>query len=1038
MKTSASLYFALALAAGAQSLDLSGAWRFRRDDTQAGITERWFGQALASDQVIKLPGTMDEGKLGLANTKAPDLADLYRPNVYEGAAWYERDIEIPADWRGKRVTIFLERCRWVTQVWLDGKPCGEPQDSLVTPHEHVLGVGLAPGRHRLTIRNDNTKAIDLGRFVSALYGGTPGNLNGIVGRIELRATPPTWIEDVFLQPDFAKKELWATVRIGNATGRRGEGKISMAVKLPGAGTKTFEGSTGQTWGEGALTEAKIMTSCGDLRWDEFTPNLFDVEVAIEPKDGQADTWRCRTGVRDLSIRGTQFAINGRPLYLRGTLECQIFPLTGYPPCDVPAWQRICKIIKSYGLNHLRFHSWCPPEAAFAAADIEGVYLQVEAPQANVNAGSDARRDAFTEAELLRIVRTYGNHPSFCTMTLGNEYGGKDAVLSHWVQMLIDEDPRHFYSSASAAQTTANRQWTETPAGRGVHGPGTMHDIRNVVASDGRPIIGHEIGQWTFFPNFDEMPKYTGVMEPRNFEIVREDLRKHGMLDQAKDFFRATGSQAMLLYKEEIELLLRTPGYAGFSLLDLHDYPSQGTALIGPLDPFWDSKGFITPEAHSRYCGSTVPLLRMPKRTYTAAETFTGAVDVAHFGPADLKQAQPRWSIRADQGRSIAAGTLPALDLPTGRLSPLGGFTAALSQAPAPCKLTVQVSLDGTRYGNAWDIWVYPDAPAAAAPAGVVVSHAWDDTTRAALADGKSVLLFPARKNLRQSLPGKFLPVFWSPVWFPSQKPNTLGLLCDPKHPLFAQFPTEFYSNWQWWDLVNNSSSIILDATPAEFRPTVQVIDNFARNHKIGSVFEARVGPGRLLVCAIDVEKNLETRPAARQFARSLYAYLASPAFAPKQALEIAIIDQLLGSSSTGLAARLGATAKADCEEGDYPAADALDGDPDTFWHTRYSPAEVPFPHALTVDLGQARPLRGLRYLPRQDMSNGRVAEFEVQLSADGTTWGEPVARGTWPDSAAGQEVSFPAQSARYVRLTAKSEVNHHAFASVAELELLQP
>ena len=101
----------------------------------------------------------------------------------------------------------------------------------------------------------------------------------------------------------------------------------------------------------------------------------------------------RFGMREFAAKGTQFTMNGRPVFLRGTLECSVFPLTGYPPTDVASWQRIYRIMKSYGLNFIRFHSWCPPEAAFAAADIEGIMIQAEGPQANVNAGAgpDARR-----------------------------------------------------------------------------------------------------------------------------------------------------------------------------------------------------------------------------------------------------------------------------------------------------------------------------------------------------------------------------------------------------------------------------------------------------------------------------------------------------------------------------------------------------------------------------------------------------------------------------------------------------------------------
>ena len=524
-------------------------------------------------------------------------------------------------------------------------------------------------------------------------------------------------------------------------------------------------------------------------WDEFSPILYSLKGVVKSSNPNYQSEKTVSfGMRNFGSKGTQFVMNGRPLMLRGTLECGIFPLTGYPPTDAAAWRRIFEIEKSYGLNFIRFHSWCPPDAAFTAADQEGIMLQVEGPQANVPAGKDKSRDEFVEQELMRIVHSYGNHPSFCLMSLGNEYGGSMSLLTHWDDMLIKADPRHLYSSASYnKQMTANRQWTETTAGRGVHGPRTDGDLSKVVAVQDRPILGHEIGQWTFYPNFDEIKKYTGVLEAKNFELIRDDLQGKGMVDQAPQFFQATGRQAVLLYKEEIEELLRTPNYAGFSLLDLHDYPGQGTALIGLLDPFWDSKGFITPDEHKRYCGATVPLLRFPRRTYSVDEPFTAKVELAHFGPDDLPNALAQWTIQDDSGKEIASGSIPAITAPTGQLSELGEFTASLAKAATPCKSTVTVSLKGTEFSNSWNIWIYPAPVPIAVPQNVVISHAWDDATRSKLAQGGRVILLPDQLNPAESLKGSFKPVFWSPVWF-HRNPDTMGILCDPKTSSFRSVP----------------------------------------------------------------------------------------------------------------------------------------------------------------------------------------------------------------------------------------------------------
>ena len=1030
MKPAQFLFTLLAAAAlgahGAGLLDLSGDWKFRRDDHQAGVAEKWFAAPLAGDGVIKLPGTMDNGKLGLANPVKPSLADLWRPNVYEGAAWYQRTITIPEAWRDRRVTLFLERCRWVTQAWLDDQPCGEPLDSLIAPHVHLLGIRLAPGKHRLTLRVDNTRKIDLGTFVSALYGGTQGNLNGIVGKIELRATPLVWIEDVQVYPDWSGKSARVAVRVGNATGQPGTSPIRLQV------AQTLL-STNISWsGEGGGAEYRLSLP-GAPAWDEFQPALCSLDVELN--QDAATRRQVDFGLRELSRRGTQFTMNGRPIFLRGTLECQVFPLTGYPPCDVPSWRRIFRIEKSYGLNFIRFHSWCPPEAAFAAADLEGVMIQAEAPQANVEAGSNAERDAFTEAELMRMIRTYGNHPSFCLMTLGNEYGGQDALLTRWVEMLIQADGRHLYSSASAAQTTANRQWTENTFDRGVHGPGTLHDVRAAIAHESVPPVGHEIGQWVVFPNFDEMKKYTGVMQPKNFELVREDLKAKGLSDLAPRFFQATGRQSVLLYKEEIELLLRTPGFAGFSLLDLHDYPSQGTALVGLLDAFWDSKGFIPSAEHRRYCGAVVPLLRLAKRTWNADETFVATAEIANYGPADLAGAQPYWDITDERGRVIAAGNLPAVSAPTGQLSPLGKLDVPLAGVTAPGKFTVTVGLRNAKISNSWNIWVYPDTTAPEPPADVTVSTAWDDATKTALGDGKTVLLLPANQYLRHALRGAFRPTFWSPVWFPTQRPDTMSILCDPKHPLFAQFPTDFFSDWQWYDVQESSHSLILDDTPADFRPLVQVVDNFARNHKLGSVFEARVGRGKLLVCAVDISSNLAARPAVRQFARSLYAYLASSKFNPQAELAVPLLDNVFAADAGGLPVK---SVHADSESSGYEAANAVDGDPDSLWHTAWEGEAPAFPHWLELELAAPARIAGVTILPRQDGNhNGWIKDYAIYVSRDGDDWGAPAARGAFPATAELQTVKFPAPATgRFVKLVALSGYANGPWASLAEINLL--
>ena len=399
---------------------------------------------------------------------------------------------------------------------------------------------------------------------------------------------------------------------------------------------------------------------------------------------------------------------------------------------------------------------------------------------------------------------------------------------------------------------------------------------------------------------------------------------------------------------------------------------------------------------------------------------------------------PAWSVRDEQGAVVAAGTLPAHDIATGKLSPLGRIETSLAKAVAPGKFTIGLSLPGTPIANEWEIWVYPPKVNVEPPKGLLVSKVWNDEVKATLAEGGRAVLF-AGWNSRRSLSGRFLPVFWSPVWFPSQHPNTMGILCDPKHPALADFPTDFYSNWQWYELLDHSHSVILDDTPAEFRPIVQVIDNFARNHKLGVIFEARVGPGRLLVCGVDLPRLVEKEklPAARQLLASLQRYAASEAFHPTAELSVATADKLLSPVFTGLMRRLGArVVDADSQVRGYEAANVLNGDPATIWHTPWEGRTPAYPHHLVIEFPKPVAFRGLKVLPRQDEFWGQIENYEVFVSSDGKNWGGAVKKGKFAKFEI-QVIQFGRTvEAKYVKFVALSSFEPNPYASLAELEVL--
>jgi hypothetical protein len=1130
------------LTAKADGLTLAGMWSFQLDREDRGEAEQWFARDLSG--VIVLPGVLTAQGYGdpvsmqtkwTGNISKTWQSDPYYKQYqtpgnfkmpfwlqpdrhYVGAVWYQRQIEITPEWQGKRVLLFLERPHWKTTVWLDGQHIGS-KDSLGTPHVYELGANVTGGKHRLTIRVDNRMIADVGNNAHSVSDHTQGNWNGIVGRMELRATDPVWIDDVRVYPDIKGKTVKVNVSLGNSTGASGTGTLTIHVAgpswrgrpalasrgHPGLASDTPVGSEMQ--GQDALATAGVPNAGQPLSvpvswtaqggsaectypmgsdcqlWDEFRPNLYTMTVELKGSNCQDQT-SVKFGMREVGVQGTRIAINGKPIFLRGTLECCIFPLSGHPPTDVDSWKRIIRICKAHGLNHIRFHSWCPPEAAFIAADELGFYYHVECSAwATVGDGGPFDKWLYQESEAM--VKAYGNHPSFTFMAYGNEPGGKNQnrFLGDFVSYWKQRDSRRLYTSGAGWPMLPENDYYSTPApriqqwGQGVHSrvngkpPETMTDYRDFVEQHkNAPVVSHEIGQWCVYPNLDEMTKYTGLLKARNFEIFQDQLDRNGMLHQAHAFLMASGKLQALLYKEDIESALRTPGFGGFQLLDLHDFPGQGTALVGVLDPFWDSKGYITARQYRRFAGPMVPLARLERRIFESGDVVQARIELAQFGPVDLENVTPLWAIRSSAG-IVAEGSLPKQTIKAGTLSTLGEIRAKLPNSEKAQKLNLEVTIHGTEAANDWDLWVFPKSvswrgrPALASRGHLGLASSSPDATTGSATQGQDALATPAddilvtrelneaaidrlnrggkvlflpaaqtiRNDERHPITMGFSSIFWNTVWTDWQPPHTLGILCDPNHPALEQFPTEYHSNWQWWELIHGAAPFIL-TSHRNLQPVVQVVDDWVTARKLALVFEARVGSGRLLACSCDLVSDLDKRPVARQMRHSLLAYMADGRFDPKYNMTVEQLSDLLKQPS--LLQKLGATAAASNYHPAHSPDLAIDGDPATIWHTNWEPMAKP-PHELILDLKESVRLRGLTYLPRQDMTNGRIARYEVYLSTDGKEWGRPAATGTWPNDAKLKTVRFEnPQTARYVKLVAHSEVRGQPFASAAEVDIL--
>jgi len=613
------------------------------------------------------------------------------------------------------------------------------------------------------------------------------------------------------------------------------------------------------------------------------------------------------GMRDFKAQGSRFAINGRPTFLRGTLECAIFPKTGYPALKVEEWQRIYKIIKAHGLNHMRFHSWCPPEAAFIAADIEGIYLYAECG-AWTEVGTGNTFDTWLYAESERIVNEYGNHPSFVMMSYGNEPGGNNQVafLDEFVSYWKNKDKRRVYTSASGWPIVPSLDFycTASPRiqgwGQGLNSiinaqaPQTGYDFRDIIAKDypDKPVVSHEIGQWCVYPDFKEIAQYTGVLKAKNFEIFKETLEANKLGHLADSFLLASGKLQALCYKADIEAALRTPGMAGFQLLDLHDFPGQGTALVGVLNAFWEQKGYITPAEYSLFCNSVVPLARIDKLVLNSDEVFKADIEVANYGPIDLKEVEGPIRILNSESKVESEATWSATAIPTGTNTVVGKIEWPLSQVTKASKFTLEVSV-GDRM-NRWDFWVYPKVLVAPGKSEIPAFTSVTPQLIRLLDQGGSAILSLGPDGVAPDKGGNialgFSSIFWNTAWTRGQAPHTLGILCNPKHPALKDFPTEYYSTFQWWDILSQAKPLILDGFNPAPTPIVRVIDDWFTNRSLGLVIEVKVGKGKLIITGTDLIHNLEKRPAARQLLYCLRRYASTPAFQPLIAMSIAEVE----------------------------------------------------------------------------------------------------------------------------------------------------
>lgn len=921
------ILMAVASTAYGQTVSLAGEWDF------------CMGESPEYDDKVTLPGSMltnGKGNDVTADTRwvgsLYDSSYYFNPYMakyrvagrvkfpffltpakhYVGAAWYRRTVMIPKAWRKRSITLHIERPHIETTVFVNGREAGR-DSSLSVPHEFDITPYVAYGQpNEIAVRVYNgIENVCVGQDSHSVTDQTQGCWNGMAGRIELRARPMSHISDMQVYPDIGRKSIRVAVAFGGKEKKR---RVEFLIDGRHVAGHTFEGDSGR---------AEIPMGDEVRLWDEFEPNLYTLQAVCN-----ADTVAASFGMREISIRERQFYINGHPVWMRGTVESGCFPLTGYPPTDEESWLRIFRKCKEYGLNMMRFHSYCPPEAAFAAADKVGFYLQPEGPSwpnHGVRLGNGMPIDRYLMEETQRMVRRYGNHPSFCMLAAGNEPAG-DWV--RWCAEFVGRwratgDTRRVYCGASVGGGWAWDAGSDYHVKGGARGldwdhraPQSADDYdeqmlwprnfkpKHEADVNHTPILAHEQGQWCAFPDLKETAQYTGAYRATNFEIFADLLHDNGMASQAEKFLLASGRLQTLAYKYELERNLRTRDYAGFQLLGLNDYGGQGTALVGVLNVFWREKGYCTARDWTRFCAPVVPLARFPRFVYTDTDTLDVPIELYNAYKEELREVSTDVRIDGTGADAIRLSgtlgrTIPVV--PLGKNHRLGNLSAPLRGITSPTKLTLTVTVKSANAPvaeNCWDFWVYPSRQMMPPADGIYVTDTLDAKAVDVLAHGGKVLIEAAGKvRMGSDVKQAYLPVFWNTSWFKMRPPHTTGALIDTSHPLFRAFPTDDWSNLNWWELLNKAQVINLCGFPSGYQPPVQPIDTWHVSRKLGMLVEANVLKGRLLLTTMDISTDLDSRVVARQMRKAIIEYMTGDAFRPVLSVDPQVVTDLFEKSA---------------------------------------------------------------------------------------------------------------------------------------------
>ncbi len=724
-------------------VDLQGVW-----DLYLDAEKKYTEPPKANDSIV-LPDSTAHAQKGVEDTQ-PNVGYMTDRFYFEGYAWFSRKIQVEPEWVNKRVTLFLERTR-ISTVYIDGKEI-DTLDSLCGFHEHDLTGKLTAGEHVLTIRVNNTDYPTKGGHMTS--PDTQTNWNGIVGRMELQIREKIYPKNLQV---YAEAPECVKVTADICGEEQGEATVIIRRangELLQEGVYSYE--------KGRL-EAEMALAGEDLLWDEYHTKLLQAVVLVD-----AESISTIFGIRKLSTDGRRLLVNDKQVFLRGKHDGLVFPRTGYAPMTVEEWKQVFATMKEYGINHYRFHTCCPPDAAFAAADEMGIYMEPELPfwgtiAAPGEEGYNETEQSYLVKEGFRILRDFGNHPSFVMLSMGNELWGNMERINSFLHNYKQADDRHFYTQGSnnfqfcpavlededvfcGVRLAGDRLFRgsyamcDAPLGHiQTDLPNSVHNYDDIIApmqveeaevGDGYieiqygtgtkkvkavsgesalipqvPVISHEIGQYDFFPDFTELGRYEGSQQPLYLNVYMERMEKSGILEQWKDFYQATGILAVDCYRREIEAALRSKELSGFQLLDMQDFPGQNVALVGVLNAWLESKGLISPAQWRKFCSDTVILGELESFVVSEKQQVQMPVKLSVCNWEQFKGKELTYTITVGN-QELATGWF-ALKKGTERIQEVGVISFEIPTLQKPEKIKIDLQITDTEYANEYMLWAYP-------------------------------------------------------------------------------------------------------------------------------------------------------------------------------------------------------------------------------------------------------------------------------------------------------------------------------------------